>query len=293
MIDDKQKVLHCLRSVGYYRLSGYLYSFRQQDPNDSQKRQDYFIDGSHFDEVWQLYLFDKKLRLLAIEALEHIEIAIRNTMAYVLGEYDPLVHHEEAYFCFDDKKPYSEWRKKYRSHLQRHNKADFVNHHLIYYGGELPIWAAVEIWDFGLMSTLYQVMPESDKDKIAKIYHFPTGKQLQTCLRGLNNVRNIAAHHDRLWNRAMVFQPNIKGMKDKNLGRLNKKKVFIYFCLIKRLLDVICPNSDWGDRFLHTLHEFPKVQNNAINLQQMGIPADFPLQQWQLWQQKRQTKESP
>lgn len=283
LVDDKEKALHCLKTIGYYRLSGYLYSFRQYNPHDNHNRLDNFIDGSYFDDIWQLYQFDRSLRLLAIDALERIEISVRNTMAYILGEYDSLAHYKPEYFHSDKENEHKSWIEKYQSYLQRSNKIDFVKHHNDYYKGELPIWAAVEIWDFGLMSRLYKIMQENDKDKIAKIYHFPSGRQLQTCLHALNIIRNIAAHHSRLWNRAMVFKASVKGM-DKKFQQLDVKKVFIYFCLIKHLLDSICPKSDWDTQFLQLLEQFPKVENNAINLEQMGIQSNLNLKQWQLWQ---------
>ncbi|EFN03508.1 hypothetical protein [Actinobacillus pleuropneumoniae] len=78
-----------------------------------------------------------------------------------------------------------------------------------------------------------------------------------------------------------MFKASLKGLQDAQWKQLNVSQPFVYFCLMKRMLDVICPNSTWGARFLSLLDEFPKVENNAVNLQQMGIVTD--LSQWALW----------
>ena len=56
---------------------------------------------------------------------------------------------------------------------------------------------------------------------------------------------------------------------------------------MKRMLDVICPNSTWGERFLTLLDEFPQVENDVICLEQMGVKVNP--ESWQLWQ-NHQTK---
>lgn len=278
VIEDKKNVLGYLKTIGYYRLSGYLYSFRQIDEENPKNRLDNFISGSRFEDVKALYLFDKKLRQLALDALERIEIALRVNIAYELGKYDSLAYQKSQYFepHFDHQK----WLDKYQNLLHRSTENSFVKHHLEHYG-DLPIWAASEVWDFGAMSMLYKGMLSDDKDRIAKIYHLKDGKHLQTHLHAFNFIRNVSAHHSRLWNKPIVFKASLKGLQDKQWKQLNVSQPFVYFCLMKRMLDVICPNSTWGARFLSLLDEFPKVENNAVNLQQMGIVID--LSQWALW----------
>ncbi len=79
----------------------------------------------------------------------------------------------------------------------------------------------------------------------------------------------------------MVFKANLKGLNEPQWKKLNVSQVFTYFCLMKRMLDVLCPNSTWGERFLLALDGFPRVQNNAVNTEQMGIISD--IQGWKLW----------
>ena len=278
IIEDEKKALGYLKAIGYYRLSGYLYSFRQFDPNNSKSRLDNFIPNSRFEDVKQLYMFDKKLRQLALDALERIEIALRTNIAYTLGQYDPLVYQKSQYFEANFK--HENWLVKFQNLVDRESENSFVKHHLQHYG-DLPIWAACEVLDFGTMSMLYKGMQSKDKDHIAKIYHLREGKHLQTHLHALNFIRNVSAHHSRLWNKPVIFKANLKGLDGNQWKQLNVAQPFVYFCLMKRMLDVICPNSTWGERFLALLNEFPQVENQAVRLEQMGVITD--LTHWQLW----------
>lgn len=278
IINNEDKALGYLKTLGYYRLSGYLYSFRKIDSCNHKNRLDEFIGGSHFEDVRQLYVFDKKLRQLALDALERIEIAIRVNISYLLGKYDSLAHLNKHYFQEDFN--HEKWLTKYQAFIKRESSTQFVKHHLEKYGG-LPVWASSELWDFGAMSILYKNMKTNDKDHIARIYRLKSGKHLQTHLHAFNFIRNIAAHHGRLWNRPIVFQANLKGLMHEQWTELNVKNQCVYFCLMKRMLDIICPNSTWGSRFLSLLDEFPQVENGAVNLSQMGVTIN--LKDWELW----------
>lgn len=98
IFEDEQKALGYLKTIGYYRLSGYLYSFRQVDAQNSNRKLDGFIGSSHFEDVKNLYMFDKKLRQLALDALERIEVALRVNISYSLGRYSPTAYLEAQYF---------------------------------------------------------------------------------------------------------------------------------------------------------------------------------------------------
>lgn len=281
IIVDENNAKKYLKNVGYYRLSGYFYSFRQKDLRQPKSRLDDFIADSEFDDVRKLYIFDKKLRHLALDALERIEIALRTNISYVLGEYGATAYKDSQYF--NDKFNHAEWLDTHEKLLEREKHNSFVKHHHQYYD-DMPIWVVSEIWDFGTMSKLYKGMKSEDKDKIAKLYHLKSGTHLQTHLHAFNLIRNISAHHGRLWNRNMVFSANLKGLEPE-FRQLNSKNMFVYFCLMKRMLDVICPNSTWGERFLALLNEFPQVKNGAVSLRQMGV--DIEPTAWELWHKSK------
>lgn len=301
-VEKRETALSYLERVGYYRLSGYWYPFREFDtaaPLAEKKaiRKDSFYTGSRFEDVVRLYIFDKKLRLLALDALERIEMAVRVDIAHLLGKKDPLAHENPD--CFHGnftKKPikagspnagkteYQVWYEKYQSHLKRSQRETFVQHHLNEYG-KLPIWVAIEVWDFGLLSKLFSGMQFTDQQIIAAKYGAKDGREFAQWLRSLNFIRNVSAHHSRLWNINIVELSRVPASFS---GELNNQKPFLYFCIIKQMLNVICPNSSWGKRFNELLTiDFPYVENKAVTLLDFGIVAGWNA--WELWGLKKKT----
>ena len=277
-VADEKKALGYLRTIGYYRLSGYLYPFRQFNPKNPKNRLDSLIPNSSFEDVKKLYMFDKRLRQLALDALERIEIALRVNIAYTLGKHHPLAHKDARYFApgFN----HAEWLERYDNLVHREKETGFVKHHLQHYS-DLPVWAACEVWDFGTMSMLYKGMSEEDKNRIAKFYRLKDGRHLQTHLHAFNVIRNVSAHHSRLWNRDIAIKASLKGLSDTEWEKLPVGRSFVYFCLMKRMLDIICPASRWGERFLSLLADFPSVENGAISFEQMGMTINP--EKWRLW----------
>ena len=138
-------------------------------------------------------------------------------MAHLLGEYDAFAQINPALLHGNftkkiksktGKTGYSKWIKNYNELVER-SKEYFAKHCCSTYGGPLPIWIAVELWDFGLLSNFYQGMAIGDKERIAAKYGLHSWKTMASWLRTINHVRNIAAHHSRLWNNNLVDQPKM------------------------------------------------------------------------------------
>ncbi len=296
-VNNRASALDYLERLGYYRLSGYLYPLRAFDPvasaaENKAVRSDFFTEGARFEDAVRLYVFDKKLRLLALDALERIEMSVRADVAHLLGERDPLAHQNAhclhgnfakkiiAKGLGKGKTAHALWLEKHASLLQRVKREPFVAHHQAQYG-DLPIWVAIEVWDFGQLSKLFAGMLYADQEIIGKPYGAPNGKAFSQWLRSLNFIRNVAAHHSRLWNiNVLELSP-----APKNWLPLSNARPFFYFCLMQALLKVICPNSKWGDRFKILLREeFPKMNNPQISLADFGLVPDW--EKWDLWQHK-------
>lgn len=296
-VENPAAALDYLERLGYYRLSGYWYPLRAIDMAASAAqgkavRLDTFAPDSRFEDVVRLYVFDKKLRLLALDALERIEMAVRVDVAHLLGQRDPRAHENQA--CLHGnftkkvivkgpdagKTQHQVWLAKYQFMLSRARKEPFVAHHQQHYGA-LPIWTAIEVWDFGLLSKLFAGMQHSDQQKIASLYGAPNGQAFAQWLRSLNFIRNVSAHHSRLWNINVLDRADVPAGWP---AQLDNARPFFYFCLMQQLLNVICPNSSWGQRFKTLLlSDFPSFANQPISLSDLGA---FPgWTEWALWPQ--------
>lgn len=297
-IDDEQAAMDYLHRLGYYRLSGYWYPLRGIDSEMSEAagrpiRRDEFLAGSRFRDVVHLYVFDKKLRLLALDALERIEMAVRVDVAHLLGERDRYAHENPD--CLHGKftsRPlrqgryrgrtaHAVWLERYQGLVERSRRLPFVDHHRHNYGGRLPIWVAIEVWDFGLLSHFFSGLRLDDQNLIAGKYGAEDGRKFAGWLRSLNFMRNVAAHHGRMWNmNVLELSPVPAGWP----GMPNAKP-FLYFCMMQRLLRTICPNSSWGQRFKALLEDgFPNFPEGSASLEDIGLPQGW--QEWELWIRK-------
>lgn len=299
-VEDDEAALRYLERIGYYRLSGYWYPMRQIDRKSSKRekraiRFDQFVDGSRLEDAIRLYIFDAKLRLLALDALERIELAVRVDIAHLLGSYDTYAYKNpdclHGHFSkklinkgiYKNKTEHQLWLEKYKQQLHRSRRAPFVEHHKRSYDGELPIWAAVEVWDFGMLSKLFAGMKQKDQNHIAQKYGVDSGRAFASWLRGLNFIRNISAHHSRLWNINVLERAPLP----KNASywkQLSNERPFLYFCFMQQMLQVLCPNSSWSQRFKNILDDFPFQKGNSVTLEDFGLVEGW--EEWGIWKQK-------
>lgn len=293
-VTDDTAALACLSKVGYYRLSAYWYPLRKisskQDPV-TQKiatyREDVFLPGSCFQHAMDLYVFDKRLRLLILDAIERIEVAIRVDVSHLLGARDCFAHtHPNQLHGHFTKKAnvksgktrYQEWMEKYNQILMR-SKEDFVRHYKEKYGLPLPIWVSVELWDFGMLSTFYQGMKVADKTAIAAKYGIPDFQLLESWLRSLNFVRNVAAHHSRLWNKNLIDQPKLpkRGEMTEFDPLIGDSEVctrlYGVLCILIYLMRVVSPNSSWPKRLREMVDGFPEAP--GLSIASMGFPVSW------------------
>lgn len=121
---------------------------------------------------------------------------------------------------------------EFLKHFARNYK-DFPN---------VPIWMLTEVMSMGALSRLYKGMRNDtkagfeDKQLIANesSMHY---KQLQDWLHVLTYVRNVCAHHSRLWNRELAIRPE----KSRNANWLPPKtprndRIFIIILMVNKLL---------------------------------------------------------
>jgi len=293
-VTNDSVALEYLRRLGYYRLSGYWYPSRKlialpthQSKPVRPQREDNFLPGSKFQDAVELYVFDKKLRLLMLDAIERVEVAFRGDIAYLLGQKDrfaytkPSLLHGNFAKKIDPrtgKTKYEEWIIK-QDQLINRSKEDFAEHYKVKYGLPLPIWVAVELWDFGLLSMFYKGMTVKDKAEIATKYRIPDWQVMESWLRCLNYVRNVVAHHSRLWNRNLIDQPKLakRGQMpafDSYVGNTHvTSRVYIVLCILAHFMKHVCPRSSWQFRLADLVRSFPKAAH--ISIQDMGFPKDW------------------
>jgi len=285
-VADDALALKVLERLGYYRLSGYFYPLRRTNPVGEPGRQDQFQDGASFELVVELADFDKKLRLLSLYALETIEVAVRVAVAHRLGKVHAEAHLDSKYldgkftkvYPNQNQSAYNDWRQRFRTACEG-AKDDFVQHHRTNYGGRMPVWVAVELWDFGLLSRFFAGMQVRDQSVIAHQYGLSDGLVLKSWMRTFNFVRNVAAHHSRLWNRTLPDTPVLPPLERcRWIEVLHKdprahSKMFGALTCMRLMVRAIAPHSDWHQLMKAHICTFPP--NDHIKIESAGFPIGW------------------
>lgn len=275
ILADELELTHFLSRVNYYRFTGYLYPFRQH--ND-----DRYITGTTFEQVRDIYRFDTELRLFTLSAVEQIEIAILRTQMvekFTLA-CGPFCYSEYRNFSKTlSKGQHLELMTRLGDNVNRSNE-EFIERYRRKYSSEkhFPFWMVAEVSTFGLLSQIFQYLPFSIQVPIAKQYNLHSD-DLVSWLRCLSLVRNLCAHHSRLWNRILPIKPSIPSKKHHpefhSPSRINNDSYFVILALLRYLLDVISPNNTLILDFLRIQSKYPDVP-----FEKMGFPGkwkDFPI----------------
>ena len=275
-IEDPQRALHLLRTVGYYTLGGYLYPMRQLMGG---ARTDHFLPGASFAAADRLYTFDRRLRLLCLEALETIERRLKVAVAYHLGSIDSFAHSSGSLHNQDHLRPvpgrkesaHAAWLRTHHSKISGRSH-DSIKAFVGKYGTPLPIWVAVDAMDFGDVSKLVGHLARKQQTLLANEFSMRRGRDFASWVRTLCFVRNVSAHHDRLWNRELVDVPTTpKGPEAAFFVELDTPerwhRTYAALLITSFLLRGIEPTSDWPARMgdhLTTLPVGPGVTYKAL-----------------------------
>jgi len=248
-----------INSVGYYRLK--IYTRALELPSKQ------FIAGTTFEDVIRLYEFDRKLRLVTLDAVERIEVALRATIINVMCAIDGS-HFYYNELNFEDKSSVTHART-----IASKSKHLSINHYKATYHTPLlaPIWCVTEASTFGDISKMFADLTISNRRSVA--HHFSIDeKVLVSWFKSINTVRNICAHHNRLWNAELVVNaPTVARAYRTDLHNNNTRvyaRLFIMMVILRNV-DINCAN-DWCVELKSLI-----ASNPSISLSQMGFPANW------------------
>lgn len=278
IVNDTSRAIKYLSYISYYRLSAYALPFQQI--------KDHFNTGTTFDDILELYVFDRKLRLLTLDAIERIEVALRAQFIYQLSHFYKNSHWQDDPALFNSQtyknkfghlitnNVYGEIQKIINDHCNSKYPEVFIDHYLNKYTSPItpPSWMAIELLTMGQLSRLFNALKSnSDKTLIASEFsiHY---KVFENWLHALSYGRNLCAHHSRFWNRDFVIQPMIPHKLSKpwlDSSIKNNRRCFYFLSVIKYFLNIINPTSDFKSHLEKLISEHPKVP-----IKFLGIPTD-------------------
>ncbi|PHI19248.1 hypothetical protein CEQ90_13630 [Lewinellaceae bacterium SD302] len=275
-ISDHAEARHFLRTVGYYRLAGYWWTMQSNAETHRFRR------GSSFKRVIQRYNFDRELRLIALNMIERVEVGLRTQMIYQLS----LAH--QPHWLEDETlaKTRGNWIKNRNSITEevRRSKEQFILEHKAKYTEDErlpPSWKSLEVVSLGTLSKVYRNMKDDlpEKATIATGFQLDDYKTLSNWLHAIALLRNVSAHHCRLFQRTMEIWPRLPRRLPgpwMNTRNVDTKSVYAHLCCLQYLLHTISPNNRFPDRLEQLFLDYPQVRHREL-----GFPANW--QQQPVW----------
>lgn len=235
LIGDREKARDFLYYNNYYRISGYSLTLRKHDV---------FYPGTTFQNIIDIYEFDRELRNILLSAIEIIEVNIKSIYAYEFSKaFGGLGYLEPIHFS--DIKKYKRILCKGDDQAQHRLVHEaYLQHFLLDKKENIPLWAYVDLLTISDISILYSITDPLVKDRIAKKYGLSFNKGSDVLGKHMHSItilRNLCAHGSRLYNRLFITKPSLnkdelkllRRDKDKNI---DNSKLFGFIIVLKRLL---------------------------------------------------------
>ncbi len=289
-VTDEPKAISILQKISYYRLSAYFLPY--------QSVKDTFNPGTTFKQIIDTYSFDRELRLLVFDCIERIEIAIRTQIIYQMAYHYNDSHWQDNQSLFIKPyynkigikvDPFSEFQSIISKAKTVRTPEVFIQHYLNNYSSPSnpPSWMCFELLTIGEMSNIYRGLSSKvDKKRIASFFDLhPT--VFISWLHSLTYVRNICAHHARLWNKELAIKPELLLNPTGDWISIlfnNNKRLFYFLCVLKYLLLRANPGNNLKVKLENLFAKY-----STVPIKYLGIPTDGTgnMLNWQdepLWQ---------
>lgn len=270
-IVDPATAKYWLTHVSYYRLSAYWLFFEHAKGTVPR-----FRPGTTFKAVTELYHFDRNLRRVVMRGSEHVEVALRGSWAYTLA-------HEGGPHAYLDARKYSD-RKEFQRNLGKlasgiaTSNETYIRHYRETYGEPAmpPVWMVAEMMSFGQLSRWYSNLADrSVRNRIAAPLGLPE-TVLVPLVRNITDIRNICAHHGRLWNRGFRLPPKIARKPESLASSLDQTatqspgQLYNPLTMVAHIIRTVAPDSTWSRDVRRLIEEHPQVETGL-----MGFPADW------------------
>lgn len=265
IIQDIDYAKNILNNITYYRLSSYMKFFQTKDVYKKE---------TTFEDIINLYNFDKDLKSIIFENIRIIEISLRTKIClHMCSNYG-----SHWFYDIDNYKSQPDYKKTLEIlQTEKELKKDtFIKYYLAKYSKPNlpPFWMMTEVLSMGDLSKILNSLKYKDIKQIAN--NFNTGYYISPVLTNwihvLATIRNICAHHSRLWNR----QLRIKLTKPQKIpewyaNNIKPDNIFAV-CFVIALLMKNNPYNNFEHQLTNLFHKYKNIDYN-----QMGFSNDWIL----------------
>ncbi|WP_309751835.1 Abi family protein [Novosphingobium sp.] len=271
-IDDEARAEYWLQHVSYYRLSAYWLYFEHPKGTPGPR----FRAGTTFDGVTALYDFDRNLRRLVMRGTEHVEVALRGSWAYYLAHSGgPHTYLKPS--MYKDRREFDSSKRRLQQAVARSSETYIDHYRRKYHQPKMPpVWMVAEMMSFGQLSRWFTNLADRAlRNRIASPLGLPETVMVPL-VRHVTDMRNICAHHGRLWNRRFLHPPKL-ALKPADLNAsldlaANQAPAKLYngLTLIAHVIRTVAPDSSWRSDFVELIETHP-----TGDITSMGLPPDW------------------
>jgi abortive infection bacteriophage resistance protein len=270
VVDDEKCARHYLQFISYYRLRAYWLPFEVPAATDGAHA---FRPGTRFEDVLTLYIFDRELRLLVLDAIERVEVALRGQWAhYMAMSHGPHGYLDQGHYAHIGR--HATAVADLRSEFTRSKDTFAAHYRAKYTSPELPpVWMAAEVMSFGLLSKFFSdLMLRAERQAIAKPFSLDE-KVVASFAHHMSHVRNICAHHGRLWNKRFTVKMTVPKYPAKlpvAMRGADPRYLHNTLVMLDYLLSIIAPGNEWRKRIVELIDGCPLADPAS-----MGFPVDW------------------
>jgi len=270
VVDDEAAAHHYLQHISYYRLRAYWLPFEVPAADNSEHA---FREGTTFNDALTLYIFDRELRLLVLDAIERVEIAFRAQWAHHMA----MNHGSHGYLEQGHYKQIGRHASAVAQLTKEFNRSrdTFAVHYRDKYTSPKlpPVWMAAEVMSFGLLSKFYgDLKQRSERQAIARPFGLDE-KVVTSFAHHISHVRNVCAHHSRLWNKRFTVTmtaPRYPAKLPMAMRDADPRYLHNTLIMLDYLLAIIAPDNEWKVRLLELLDGCPLASPES-----MGFAEDW------------------
>ena len=194
VINDESFCKEVLLRENYFFLNGYRRTFMK---NKDKSR---YINGTTFEELYSLFLFDRKIRNILFKNILIVENNIKSIISYQLSK--KYGYREKEYlkptnfnYSFDNKRQVNDLISKMKRQIKNNAVTHSATRHYVTNYGYIPLWVLVKVLSFGIVVELFSVLKKEDQYDIVEIYGMDL-KDFVVYLSIVSNYRNLCAHED-------------------------------------------------------------------------------------------------
>lgn len=194
VINDEHYAKEVLLRENYFFLHGYRYPFLKS------KDDRFYINGTTFEELYSLFLFDRTVRNLIFKNVLIIENNVKSIFSYQLSK--KYGYKEKDYLnprnfntSKEKRKQVNDLLGKMKRQMQKNITTHSATMHYVDNYGYVPLWILVKVLSFGIVAELFSILKKEDQYDIVDIYDLDIDVFFNY-LTILSNYRNLCAHED-------------------------------------------------------------------------------------------------